>query len=153
MPNALRETGKALNNVTEDEMEALKRYVPEWSENSTLIPVGRDKKGYLRYLDFSYSNAYDTLTRPVQSVYNAIAQGANSEESMKEAAGKGMLTAAKELMKHFAEESIFTQALTESVFGKGVGKNGKRIYNPEDDTFIKIRKSIAHLGATLNLEQ
>ena len=148
IPNAFRETGKALNNVTEDEMEALKRFVPDWSKNSTLIPVGRDKKGYLKYLDFSYSNAYDTLTRPIQSVYNAIAQGANSEESMKEAAGKGMLTAAKELMKPFAEESIFTQALTESVFGKGVGKNGKRIYNPEDDTFIKIRKSIAHLGAT-----
>ena len=140
IPNAFRETGKALNNVTEDEMEALKRFVPDWSKNSTLIPVGRDKKGYLKYLDFSYSNAYDTLTRPVQSVYNAIAQGANSEESMKEAAGKGMLTAAKELMKPFAEESIFTQALTESVFGRGVGKNGARIYNPEDDSFIKIRK-------------
>mgnify|MGYP003134895168 FL=1 len=148
VPNALRETGKALNNVTEDEMEALKRYVPEWSENSTLIPVGRDKKGYLRYLDFSYSNAYDTLTRPVQAVYNAIAQGANSEESMKEAAGKGMMTAAKEILKPFSEESIFTQALTESVFGRGVGKNGKIIYSPEDDTFIKIRKSFAHLGST-----
>ena len=148
IPNAFRETGKALNNVTEDEMEALKRFVPDWSKNSTLIPVGRDEKGYLKYLDFSYSNAYDTLTRPVQSVYNAIAQGANSEESMKEAAGKGMLTAAKELMKPFADESIFTQALTESVFGRGVGKNGKRIYNPEDDTFIKIRSSIAHLAST-----
>ena len=148
IPNAFRETGKALNNVTEDEMEALKRYVPEWSKNSTLIPVGRDKNGYLRYLDFSYSNAYDTLTRPVQSVYNAIAQGANTEESMKEAAGKGMMTAAKELLKPFAEESIFTQALTESVFGRGVGKNGARIYSPEDDTFIKIRKSMAHMAET-----
>jgi len=148
IPNALRETGKALNNVTEDEMEALKRYVPEWSQNSTLIPVGRDKKGYLKYLDFSYSNAYDTLTRPVQSVYNAIAQGANSEESMKEAAGKGMMKAAKELLKPFADESIFTQALTESVFGNGVGKNGKRIYSPDDDTFIKIKKSMGHMAQT-----
>ena len=146
IPNALRETGKALNNVTEDEMEALKRFVPEWSENSTLIPVGRDKNGYLKYLDFSYSNAYDVLTRPVQAVYNAIAQGANSEESMKEAAGKGMMTAAKELLRPFAEESIFTQALTESVFGRGVGKNGSIIYSSDDDTFIKIRKSIAHVA-------
>ena len=146
VPNALRETGKALNNVTEDEMEALKRFVPEWSKNSTLIPTGRDKNGYLKYMDFSYSNAYDVLTRPVQSVYNAIAQGANTEESMKEAAGKGMMTAAKELLKPFAEESIFTQALTESVFGRGRGKNGSLIYSPEDDTFVKIRKSMAHVA-------
>ena len=67
---------------------------------------------------------------------------------MKEAAGKGMMTAAKELLKPFADESIFTQALTESVFGNGVGKNGKRIYSPDDDTFIKIKKSMGHMAQT-----
>ena len=130
-------------------MEALKRYVPEWSKNSTLVPVGRDEKGYLRYIDFSYSNAYDTLTRPIQAVYNAIAQGQRSEESLLAASGKGMLTGTKELLRPFTEESIFTQALAESVFGNGIGRDGARIYSPEDDTFVKIRKSIAHLAEPL----
>ena len=44
---------------------ALRRIVPEWSKNSTLLPTGRDEKGYLKYVDFSYSNAYDTLTKTI----------------------------------------------------------------------------------------
>ena len=46
-------------------MQALRKIVPEWSQNSTLIPTGRNEKGYLKYVDFSYSNAYDVLSRPL----------------------------------------------------------------------------------------
>jgi hypothetical protein len=32
------------------ELNALRRVgVPEWSKNSTLLPTGRDEKGYLKY--------------------------------------------------------------------------------------------------------
>ena len=57
VPYSLVQTGKALHNVTDEEMESLRRMVPEWSKNSTLIPVGRDENGYLKYTDFSYNNA------------------------------------------------------------------------------------------------
>ena len=43
VPYAAAEGAKALYNVTEDEMDALRRFVPEWSKNSTLIPI-RDKE-------------------------------------------------------------------------------------------------------------
>ena len=49
----------------------MRRYVPEWSKNSTLIPL-KDKDGKLEYIDFSHMNAYDTLTRPIQTVLNAV---------------------------------------------------------------------------------
>jgi len=61
IPQIAKQTGMALNDVTKDEMEALRKVVPEWSKNSTLVPTGRDKNGYLKYIDFSYSNAYDFL--------------------------------------------------------------------------------------------
>jgi hypothetical protein len=35
------EGAKALYDVTEDELKALRQFVPEWSKNSTLIPVTR----------------------------------------------------------------------------------------------------------------
>ena len=71
--------------------------------------MGRDKNGYLKYLDFSYSNAYDVLLRPVNTCFNAIAEGANSEESMKEAAGEGYVNKKPvELIKPFGRVNIYT---------------------------------------------
>ena len=46
---------KSKNDVTDEEMQALRKFVPEWSKNSTLLPMGRDENGYLKYVDFSYS--------------------------------------------------------------------------------------------------
>ena len=68
VPYATVEMFKALYNVTEEEMEAIKRYVPDWSKNSTIVPI-RTEDGKLKYIDFSHANAYDTLTRPVQVCY------------------------------------------------------------------------------------
>ena len=45
----------------------MRRYVAEWSKNSVLVPF-KDKDGKLSYVDFSHLNAYDTLTRPIQTV-------------------------------------------------------------------------------------
>jgi hypothetical protein len=46
----------------DEEMNALRRVgVPEWSKNSTLLVTGKNEKGYPKYIDFSYSNAYDSF--------------------------------------------------------------------------------------------
>lgn len=63
---------KAKNDVTDKEMQALRKFVPEWSENSTLLPTGRDEDGNLKYIDFSYMNAYDTLIRPFNAILTQI---------------------------------------------------------------------------------
>ena len=41
-----------LYDVTEDEMQAMRRFVPDWSKNSTLVPI-RGEDGKLKYIDFS----------------------------------------------------------------------------------------------------
>ena len=43
-----------------------------------LIPF-KDDDGKLSYIDFSHLNAYDTVTRPIQTVLNAV----NLVEQMK----------------------------------------------------------------------
>ena len=44
VPYGLYEGMKALHDVTEDEMEALRKIVQEWSKNSVLLPMGRNDK-------------------------------------------------------------------------------------------------------------
>ena len=149
IPIAMTEYFKAQNNVTDDEMEALRKFVPEWSKNSTLLPVGRDEKGYIKYVDFSYSNAYDTLTRPFRAVMNEIGAGEATEDSLKKALGKGLTESIIELMEPFASESIFTEALIDSTFRRGIGREGKRVWQEADDPFVKIGKGIGHIAKSL----
>jgi len=148
IPIALTEIFKAKNNVTNEEMEALKKFVPEWSKNSTLIPTGRDEDGYLKYVDFSYTNAYDFLLRPYRSVLNGISQGDGSEESLKALLASGMQDGVSELMQPFASESIFTEALVDSTIRGGIGKGGRRVWSESDASMTKIAKGVFHIGET-----
>ena len=148
VPLALSEVFKAKNNVTNEEMNALKRFVPEWSKNSTLLPTGRDENGYLKYIDFSYTNAYDFLLRPYRAVLNGISQGDGSEESLKALLASGMQDGIVELMEPFASESIFTEALIDSTIRGGIGKGGKRVWSEADAPMSKLAKGVFHIGET-----
>ena len=149
VPYALAETFKAKNDVSEEEMQALRRIVPEWSKNSTLLPTGRDENGYLKYIDFSYSNAYDTLVRPFRSVVNSLAQGEATKDSLMKSLGTGMTDSLYELMEPFASESIYTEALLDSTIRRGIGRGGRRVWSEEDDFGVKAFKGIAHVANSL----
>ena len=146
IPKIAQESFKAMHDVDNEEMEALRRVVPEWSKNSTLLPMGRDKNGYLKYVDFSYSNAYDVLLRPFNTVFNAISEGKNDETSLKQALGEGLQEASVELLKPFTEESIFTEALVDSTIRRGIGRDGRRVWSEADDPFVKIAKGFGHVA-------
>jgi hypothetical protein len=146
VPYTLVQTGKALHNVTDEEMEALRRMVPEWSKNSTLVPVGRDENGYLKYTDFSYNNAYDTLIRPFQAVVNALNTGGGDKDSLMKALGTGMTDALAEVMKPYATESIYTEALLDSVIRGGVGREGRRVWSEADDIGVRMLKGTLHVA-------
>ena len=149
VPYALAETFKAKNDVSDEEMQALRRIVPEWSQNSTLLPTGRDENGYIKYIDFSYSNAYDTLSRPFRSVVNALAQGETTKDSLMKSLGSGMADSFYEIMEPFASESIYTEALLDVVIRQGRGKGGRRVWSEEDDFGVRSVKAIGHLANAL----
>jgi hypothetical protein len=148
IPIAVVQTGKALNNVTDEELTALRRYVPDWSKNSTLVPTGRDEKGYIKYMDFSYANPYDTLIRPFNAIFAQIAEGKDTKESLTKALGEGLIQGTSDLLQPFTSESIFTEALVDSTLRRGIGKGGKRVWSEEDDPFVKVLKSISHVAET-----
>jgi len=144
VPYGISEMFKALYNVTSEEMESLKRYVPDWSKNSTLIPI-RKADGSFKYIDFSHANAYDTLTRPVQSVINKVAAGQGDEDGIMDDFLAGVFTATKELGEPFVSESIWTEAAADIILRQGRTRSGSRVYNPADTTGNKSVAIFKHL--------
>ena len=53
-----------------------------------------EETGDLKYIDFSHGFAYDTLTRPIQTILNKVAEGETNEEALMESFMKGFATSA-----------------------------------------------------------
>jgi len=152
---------QTLNDVSDEELQAMRRYVPEWSKNSVLVPF-RDENDKLSYVDFSHLNAYDTLTRPIQTVINAVNSGRADKDGIMDDFILGLIESTKEIGQPFISESIWTEALQDvaPILGRGgVDAAGREIYNKDpaiDPIGSKIMKSVAHLveaQAPLNWRQ
>ena len=144
VPAAAVKAGQMVYDVSKDELEAIRRYVADWSKNSTLVPL-KDDEGNLKYIDFSHANAYDTLTRPFQTVINAVGSGREDADGMMDDFALGMFNATKELGEPFIGEAIWTEALLDLWSRDGVTKRGTRIWRDKDIAGTKIMKGLNHL--------
>jgi len=140
---------QALHDVDDEELMAMKRFVPGWSKNSTILPVRDDETGELSYIDFSHGNAYDTLTRPVQTLLNNIQNGIENEDILIKGFVQGVGQALAELSEPFISESIFTEAFMDIVGRNGVTREGKRLYTEETPTGDKIDIITKHIVKTM----
>ena len=145
VPYAAVEGAKALYNVTDDEMDAMRRYVADWSKNSTLIPLRDKETGKLKYVDFSHMNAYDTITRPLQTVLNRVGQGEEDMDGIMDDFVGGLIESTKELGLPFISESIWTEAITDIIIRKGRTPEGYQVWNPEDTEGAKVAAMVGHL--------
>ena len=111
----------------------MRRYVPEWSKNSVLVPFKNDD-GKFSYVDFSHLNAYDTLTRPIQTVINAVNSGRTDKDGIMDDFILGLIESTKKLGQPFISESIWTEALQDiaPILGRsGRTADGREIYNQD----------------------
>ena len=149
---------ETIYDITKDETEAMRRYVADWSKNSVLIPFKKED-GTLQYIDFSRLNAYDTLTRPIQTILNKVEAGKADEDGIMDDFVLGLIESSKELLNPFVSESIWTEALQDvaPILGRdGTDSTGRRIWNPQDTVGNKMYKALAHLveaQAPLNWKQ
>ena len=146
----------ALYDVSAEERKAMRNWVASWSKNSTLVPIRDEKTGKLGYVDFSHSNAYDVISRPFQTILNRVAAGEQNQNGMMDDLYMGVIEGTKELGMPFITESIWTEALADLYFRKGVTQDGFKVWNKEDNLGNKIKKGIAHLGlsqAPFNFKQ
>ncbi len=143
IPYGTVEAAKALYNVSEDEMDALKRFVPSWSKNSTLVPI-RGDDGELKYIDFSHANAYDTMIRPITTIINNIQNG-DEDRTIIQNIFTGMFKATEETLSPFVSEAIWTQAATDIFLRGGRTRDGRRLYTEQTPLGEKVYITAAHL--------
>jgi len=149
VPAGLVEFGKSLTNMSDDDMRALRTFVPSWSENGVLMPVSRDEKtGKVKYVDLSYIFPYDTLVRPVNTILNEASKGEQSGESLNKYLLDAGATSFYELSKPFISESIFFEAFADIVARNGRSRDGRQIFRAGDSTGEKVYKGGMHVLET-----
>ena len=145
VPAGLIELGNQLYDATEDEMTALRRIVPSWSENGLLMATGRDEKGQLEYADLSYIFPYDQLVRPVTTMFNEVAKGEATEESINKSLFDAGIKSMAELAAPFVSESIFAEAFVDLTVRRGRDASGRPVWNEEDPVGEKLYKGTMHI--------
>ena len=148
-PPAFEAGFQALYDVADEELEAIKKFLPEWSKNSTILPIKDPNTGEYKYIDFSHGNAYDTLSRPFRTLLNNVQAGIEDEKVLMEGFSKGILEAAGELVDPFVSESIFTEAALDILARGGVTREGKRLYTEQTPEGDKAKIIIEHLAEAL----
>jgi hypothetical protein len=151
-PIGLQSGFQALYDVNNEELDALRRYLPEWSKNSTILPIRDENTGELKYIDFSHGNAYDTVVRPLQTLLNNVQNGITDEKALMGDFLKGITEAAGQLASPFISEAIYTEALGDLFLRGGRTREGRPIWtetqlNTEPGTVIK--NSIDHLAQSM----
>jgi hypothetical protein len=147
-PNAIQSGFQGLYNVTNEELQALRQYLPEWSKNSTILPI-RSKDGNLKYIDFSHGNAYDVATRPIQTLINEVQKGITDEEQLLPGVLRGMAQAAGELASPFISEAIYTEAALDIITRGGRTKEGRQLYTDQTPDGEKIKIITNHLAQAM----
>ena len=143
VPYATQKMFQTIYDVTDEEREAIRRYVAEWSQNSTILPI-KDEEGNFKYVDFSHANAYDTLIRPLQTVINQVADGAPEDGIMNDLLA-GVFESMKEFGEPFISESIWTEAVSDIIMRGGRTREGYEVYNDRDSGGNKATKIFEHL--------
>jgi hypothetical protein len=146
IPPAVVETFRGIYGITREELAAMRRFLPEWSRESTIIP-NKDKEGNLYYTDFSHGFAYDTVVNPIQSVIANVEAG--KERPLIEGMIQGTGRALGRFLDPFVSESIWVQALNDLYSRGGRTDTGSEVWNPRDPEGDKMAKGIKHLVEAL----
>jgi len=155
VPAMIVEGSKALYNVTEDEIQALRQFVPEWSRNSTLVPIRDENTGELKYIDFSHSNAYDLIGRPFRVLANEVMNATKDGDTILKGFITGADEAITEMAAPFIDESIWTQAAADvDLFpllpGRGGRtRDGRLLYTDQTPLGDRVSIKFRHLMEAL----
>jgi len=147
IPPALVEIFRGMYGITREQLAAMRRFLPEWSRESTIIP-SKDKEGNYYYTDFSHGFAYDTVVNPIQSVIANVGTGENAEPLISEMT-RGFTKAIGRLVDPFISESIWIQALQDLYARGGKTDTGSEVWNPRDPEGDKFAKGLKHLAEAL----
>jgi len=150
-------TAQAITGVSDEMMQKARAFVPVYEQNATLIPVSSpDADGNFKYFNFSYSNPYDSLVRPLNAVVNAFGRGELNKDSEGAILFNSLIGtpdnpgALVEFFSPFISESIGVERITDVSLRGGRTGTGKMIYRETDPLGVKISRSLEHIIGGLN---
>jgi len=155
----IESAAEKITGVTSEKMEAFQRSVaPDYQKNSNLIPLTEsDEKGNFKYFNFSYTNPYDSMLRPINAVLNAYGNGTLTNQSASQIVYNALIYdnlndtpgAFAEFFDPFISESIGAGVIADLTIRGGKTKDGKTIYYEQDNAMEKIDASLGHLMSQL----
>ena len=142
----LQEGAQLVAGVSNEQLNALREYLPEWSKDSTLIPIKQGNQLY--YIDFSHTNAYDILTLPLRAAMNGYDAARDQGQGVIQSFDDAVFRAAGKFAAPFVEESIATQFILDVTARGGQTSTGRRLWNPQDDLGTKVTNTLTELFRT-----
>ena len=124
-PSALIAMSQAASGMTNDDQEALRKFQPEWQQNSQIIPYSKGD-GKVGYFDLSWWNHYHILFAPIKAAVRAIHNSDDTGEGIRNA----MVDGISQLFEPFDREQLTTSAIMDLARNKN-SANGAPIYNPQ----------------------
>ena len=153
----LQNFGQYMTGTNEEEIKAAQRLSAPYQRNSQFIPVGRDKKGNLEFIDFSHTNPYDLLLRPIRAAITGIDTSGKLKEGVVDTVTRSMWESMTEFFNPFLDESMIFSAIADvmPIDAPLIGRNGEtrsgaKIYNTEDSKLRQFEKSMIHVMNTFN---
>ena len=132
---------------TEKKLDALKEFLPSFSKYKTVLPIYEN--GEYKYIDFSRGFFYETLIDPIQTLFTTIEM--NPDKPLAPLVWEATGRAAGKVLEPFIGESIWIGGWLDLWARNGETKDGRRVWNEEDDIGDKAVKALQHLGKTYSI--
>ena len=141
--------GLWLTGSDSEQVDAYKRsFAAPWDRHSELIPIASDKKGNpTEFYNFSYTNPYDYMRRPITALWNTVSKGIDNEEEMLSIVYDSLNESVGEFLAPFASESMITQKIMD--VARNQTEFGRPVWNEADPESMKWGKRLSHLLESL----
>lgn len=133
---ALGLIGRSVLQMSKNDEDDIRRFLPEWSKNSDLIFMSKDGTKS-RFVNYSYLNPYNQMN----DAFNAAVSNDKKGILDKSMAALG------EMFRPFVNEQMLARSVADVWANKDA--NGKEIYNPQDDDSTKFKKGSEHIMSSL----
>ena len=129
--SAAQAIGQAISDVDEEDIEAARKFLPDWAQNNLIIPIVRkseEEGGGFDFIDGSYIMVYDDLARAVPTILNEATKKANEGRSEADIVVSSLTKAMGDFLEPFIEPSIYAQAMLDLAQNRN-SNTGNAIWN------------------------
>jgi transposase len=124
-----------ISGIDDQEEEDVRRMLPPWAQDASLIWFPQTKDGVYNFINFSYLNPYNAITDPFVTMMSGLARGEDAVDIFIDAAGT--------YLKPFTSEQPVTAAIMDA--SRNITETGKKVYNVEDTMPTKTTKILMHI--------